>query len=212
MQRLGIFGTSGFARETADIAYELGYDPFYIARDVAERDAWSFDGEVILESSLDTMAAGAIFAIGIGDNAVRQKVAQRYGGKLTFPTLIHPKASFGHGQRERVLAAPGVLVCAGVRMTNNIRLGDFGIFNLNATVGHDVDIAAFVNVSPGANISGNVSIGERCWIGTGAMVNQGAGETKLVIGHDTTIGSGSVVVRDCDPQAVYVGIPAKRIK
>jgi sugar O-acyltransferase (sialic acid O-acetyltransferase NeuD family) len=212
MQRLGIFGTSGFAREVADIAHELGYAPFFIARDTLERDAWRFEEEVVLESNLKAVASQAAFAIGIGDNDIRQKVAQRYARKLDFPTLIHPTASFGYGQRARVVAAQGVLVCAGVRLTNHISLGDFGIFNLNATVGHDVDIAAFVNISPGANISGNVSIGERCWIGTGAMINQGVGDTKLAIGHDTTIGSGSVVVRDCDPQAIYVGIPAKRIK
>lgn len=40
MSRLGIFGTSGFAREVADIAYELDYAPFFIARDEGELNAW----------------------------------------------------------------------------------------------------------------------------------------------------------------------------
>ena len=212
MRRLGIFGTSGFARDVADVAHDLGYMPFFIARDAAERDAWRYADDVILESCIDSVASEAVFAIGIGDNDVREKIARRHSGKLKFVTLIHPSASFGRGQRALVEAAQGIVVCAGVRFANNISPGDFGIFNLNATVGHDVEIGGFVNVSPGANISGNVSLGERCWIGTGAMINQGTPEIPLVIGDGTVIGSGSVVVRDCVPHAVYVGAPARRIK
>jgi acetyltransferase-like isoleucine patch superfamily enzyme len=83
---------------------------------------------------------------------------------------------------------------------------------LNATVGHDVTIEDFVNIAPGAHISGNVWIKQGCWIGTGAVINQGANEKKLSIGAQTTIGSGSVVIKDCDEHAVYVGSPARRIK
>jgi len=211
MKLLGIFGTSGFAREVNDVANELGYRTVYIGRDQAELDAWSSPGDVMLES--DVGRHGDMrYAIGIGENAVRQKVAQRFGDELGFVSLIHPSASFGKGQYGAISAIKGVIVCAGVRFTNNIRVGNFTVFNLNATIGHDVVIDDFVNVAPGANISGNVHIGTRCWVGTGAAVNQGTGGAKLVIGADTMIGSGSVVVKDCEPNAVYVGIPAKRIK
>ena len=212
---LGIFGTSGFAREVDDIACALGWHTVFIARDAAEREAWQGPGEVLLECDLAATAAttaGWQFTIGIGDNAARQKVAQRHASQLDFINLLHPSASFGRGQQALIEARRGVIVCAGVRFTNNIQVGDFSIFNLNVTVGHDVTVDDFVNVSPGANISGNVHIGSRCWVGTGAALNQGTPEAKLQIGADTMIGSGSVVVRDCAPSAVYVGIPAKRIK
>lgn len=212
MKTLGIFGTSGFAREVDDIAFALGWHTVFIARDATERDTWSGPGDVLLDSELGT-STGWQFTIGIGDNLVRQKVAQRYAQQLDFINLLHPSASFGRGQQALMEARRGVIVCAGVRFTNNIRVGNFSIFNLNVTVGHDVIVDDFVNISPGANISGNVHIGARCWVGTGSALNQGSSpETKLQIGADTVIGSGSVVVRDCDPAAVYVGIPAKRIK
>lgn len=211
MKRLGIFGTSGFAREVGDVANELGYQPIYIARDQTEQDAWTFPGDVILESRVnDYRDIG--FAIGIGENVIRQKIAQRFAGQLSFVNLIHPSATFGQNQRRSIEAKQGIIVCAGVRFTNNIQVGDFGIFNLNATIGHDVIVDDFVNLAPGAHISGNVHIGARCWIGTGAAINQGNGATKLHIGEDTVIGSGSVVVKACEPNSVYVGIPAKRIK
>lgn len=211
MKLLGIFGTSGFAREVNDIANELGYRTVYIGQDQAEIDTWTSPGDVMLERDAGRHA-DMLFAIGIGENAVRQKVAQRFGEKLHFVNLIHPSASFGKGQLDAIGSRKGVIVCAGVRFTNNILVGDFTIFNLNATIGHDAIVDDYVNVSPGANISGNVHIGTRCWVGTGAAVNQGTGGSKLVIGADTVIGSGSVVVKDCEPNAVYVGIPAKRIR
>lgn len=210
MKRMGIFGTSGFAREVADVAEANDYAPLFIARSAEERDAWGFDREIILESELSNFSDIG-FALGIGENAARQRVAERHG-TLRFVSLMHPSASFGRGQREAIAAQTGVVVCAGVRFTNNIRVGRFSIFNLNVTVGHDVEVGAFVNVSPGANVSGNVAIGAHCWIGTGAAVNQGSTSRKLTIGEGTVIGAGSVVVKDCDAESVYVGVPARKVK
>jgi len=211
MNKLGIFGTSGFAREVSDIAHDLGYEPVFIARDEDELKSWSFSGQVILESEIHQIA-DAVFVIAIGENVIREKVAKRYDSTLKFINLVHPSASFGRGQREQLESRKGVVVCAGVRLTNNIQVGDFTVFNLNATVGHDVIVDSFVNMAPGAHISGNVHIEERCWVGTGAVINQGANDQKLVIGKGTVIGSGAVVIKDCDRDAVYVGAPAKRIK
>lgn len=211
MKKIGVFGTSGFAREVGDIVFDLGYEPIYIARDQGEADAWIFTGEVILERDLRQLGE-ADFAIGIGDNKVRRMVFERYSNQLRFANLIHPSATFGAFQRQTFADRKGVIVCAGVRFTNNIHIGNFTIFNLNVTVGHDVICEDFVNVSPGANISGNVHVEAGCLIGTGAVINQGDMGTKLRIGTNTTIGSGSVVVTHCDNDSVYVGIPAKRIK
>jgi len=211
MKDLGIFGTAGHARELGDIACDLGYRVIYVARDQSELDAWSFPGEVMLESDLGRRSNMA-YAIGIGENAIRQKVARRFADNLRFANLIHPSATFGQRQRDAIEIRQGIVVCAGVRFTNNIQVGDFAIFNRNATIGHDVIVEDFVHVAPGACISGNVHLARGCWIGAGAVVNQGSAAAKLMIGADTVIGSGSVVVNPCEQNAVYVGIPAKRIK
>lgn len=211
MSRIGIFGTSGMAREAGDIAWELGLEPVYVARDQAEMDACTCTGQVVLESDVDNYRDIG-YVIGIGDNSIRMHIAQRYSGRLRFTNLIHPSASFGKGQRELLEVKQGVIVCAGVRFTNNIQVGDFCIFNLNSTISHDVVIDECVYVAPGAHITGNVHIETRAWIGTGVAINQGTENLKRRIGVDTTIGSGAVVVRDCAPNAIYIGIPARRIK
>jgi sugar O-acyltransferase (sialic acid O-acetyltransferase NeuD family) len=209
---LGIFGTSGFARETRDIAAELGYRCVFIAASEADTAALAAGDDVILEAELDRHAAGMRFSIGIGENRIREKIAVRHAAALEFVNLVHPSASFGWGHAGVVHAARGVIVCAGVRFTNSIQVGNFSIFNLNATIGHDTEIGDFVNVSPGANVSGNVRIGKGCWIGTGSAINQGQPGAPLVIGEGTVVGSGAVVNKACDPGAVYAGVPARRIR
>ena len=208
---LGIFGDSGFAREVADIGYELGYQPIYVLQNEAQLPE-ALDTEYVLyEGELDEWSE-IDFAIGIGNNSLREKVVSRYGQRLHFINLIHPTVSMGQLQINRIQPRRGIILCSGVRLTNNIEIGNFSILNLNSTVGHDTIIGEFVNVSPGANISGNVLIEKDCLIGTGAAINQGTPEKKLRIGQNTTIGSGAVVVKDCDENAVYVGSPARRIK
>jgi sugar O-acyltransferase (sialic acid O-acetyltransferase NeuD family) len=211
VKRVGIFGTSGMAREAGDVASDLGYTPLYVARDQAELNAWQYPAEAILES--DVLRYQAIpFVIGIGENNIREKVANRYRDQLSFCNLIHTSATFGYLQRQAIECHLGIIVCAGVRFTNSIQVGDFCIFNQNATIAHDVVIGDFVHIAPGSTISGNVDIGANCWIGAGALLNQGTPENKLRIGSHTTIGSGAVVIRSCESNAVYVGVPAQKIK
>ena len=211
MKAIGIFGSSGFAREVEDVAHELGWRAIFVARDAAEMAACSPGDEVMLES--DALRCKDMpFAIGIADPAIRQELSQRLRGDLTFINLIHPAATFGKHQRKAVESRTGVVVAAGARFMNRILVGDFTVFDLNVTVGHDAVVEDFVHIAPGANVSGNVHIGTRCWIGTGAAINQGRDGRMLTIGADTVIGSGAVVVKDCEPSSVYAGCPARKIK
>ena len=67
-------------------------------------------------------------------------------------------------------------------------------------MGHDdCQIGNFV-LSPGANISGNVTIGDKAYIGTGAVIREG-----INIGSDSIVGARAVVVKDVAPGTVVVG-------
>ena len=209
MMKVGIFGTSGFARETADVALEIGYSPILIARNRAEIASWMHPYKVITEHDI-VKESGMKYSIGIGDNAIREKIVRQFGGVLEFINLIHPSATFGCKQREKLDCQRGIIVCAGVRMTNNITIGDFAIINLNATIGHDVIIEDYVNISPGASISGNVHLESGCLIGTGASLIQGTNHEKLKVGISTTVGAGSLVSKSCLSNSVYYGVPARK--
>lgn len=208
---IGIFGTSGMAREAGDIAFACGLEPVYVARDEQELQVWNFPHKVVLERDV-LLYTSIPFVIGVGIGEIRKAIFERFKGKLKFSNLIHPTATFGYQQREVVGQAEGIIIAAGVRLTSNITLGDFCILNQNVTVAHDCVIDDYVHIAPGANVSGNVHLESGCWIGAGAVINQGADVEKLVIGRDTLIGSGAVVTKSCESGAVYAGIPAKRIK
>ena len=209
--KVGIFGTSGMAREAGDIAWSCGLEPFFVARDKSELDQWCGVGEAVLESEVGSFSQHP-FVIGVGDNAIRKRIAERFAGHLQFSNLIHPSATFGRSQREAVNTAKGVIIAAGVRLTSNIQLGDFVLLNQNATIAHDCIIDSYAHVAPGANVSGSVHLEEGVWVGAGAVINQGNDSAKLTIGQNTLVGSGAVVIADCAPDAVYAGVPAKRLK
>lgn len=211
MNRIGIFGTAGMAREAGDIAGALGLEPVYIARDEAELRAWCFPSKVILEQDVD-QHIDMQFVIGIGENHIRRAIVERFKDSLSFTNLIHPSATFGCGQRSVLEHCKGTIVAAGARFTSGIAVGDFCIFNQNTTIAHDCRVESYVHVAPGANLSGNVHLKQGCWVGAGAVINQGSNTEKRVVGENTTVGSGAVVIRDCEAHAVYAGVPAKRIK
>lgn len=209
--RIGIFGTSGMAREAGDIAEALGFEPMYVARDEVELRAWSFPEQIVLEQNVAQLS-NISYVIGIGESNIRKSIAERFVGRLSFTNLIHPSATFGSGQREVLEKCLGVIVAAGARFTSGISVGDFSIFNQNVTIAHDCIVGAYVHVAPGANVSGNVNLKDGCWVGAGAVINQGTFSKKLEVGVNTMVGAGAVVIEKCDPDAVYVGVPAKRIK
>ena len=53
--------------------------------------------------------------------------------------------------------------------------------------------------------AGEVVIGSDCWIGASAVI-------MANVGDQSTIGAGSVVVKDIPARVIAVGVPAKPIK
>jgi sugar O-acyltransferase (sialic acid O-acetyltransferase NeuD family) len=208
---VGIFGASGMAREAGDIAHALNIKPLYVVKDGDVLPYFIGKEKVIAESDVFSHAE-IPYVIGIADGGIRCSLARRFKDSLEFTNLVHPTVTFGYKQRQLVDAREGTIIAAGVRFTSGISLGNFSIFNQNATIAHDCDVGDFVHVAPAANISGNVRLRNFSWIGAGAVVNQGSSLKKLEVGENTVVGSGAVVVRDCEANAVYVGVPARRIR
>jgi len=52
-----------------------------------------------------------------------------------------------------------------------------------------------------------VTIGDGCWIGARATILPG-----VTIGGGAVIAAGAVVAEDCEPDALYAGVPARHIR
>ncbi|WP_322544620.1 DapH/DapD/GlmU-related protein [Rhodococcoides fascians] len=59
----------------------------------------------------------------------------------------------------------------------------------------------------GRGVSSAVTIGRGVWIGAGSTICPGVN-----IGDGVVIGAGSLVLRDCEPDSLYVGRPANLVR
>ncbi len=143
----------------------------------------------------------AHFVIGIGNAAVRRKIAGLLAG-VRWYTAIHPAAVIG----ENVQIGEGTVVMANAVVNPGARVGDHCILNTGSIVEHDNIIENYVHISVGAKLAGTVTIGENTWVGIGAVVSN-----NLMVCADCMIGAGAVVVKNIRESGTYVGVPAKKI-
>lgn len=204
---LVVIGGGGFGREILDVADALGDEGpevLGVVDDDPAVEGLLRNRSVAYLGRIDEVSlVDCSYSIGVGDPSTRKAIAHRADQKgWRAATLIHPSATLGWG----VSVGQGSVITAGVRITNNIAIGEHVHLNLNSTVGHDARISHYVTVYPGVNISGSVSLEEGVSLGTGSSVIQG-----LSIGPYAVVGAGAVVVRSLEGGKTYVGAPAKPI-
>ena len=59
----------------------------------------------------------------------------------------------------------------------------------------------------GENIAKSITVNKGCWIGARVTILPG-----VTIGEGCIIAAGSVVSEDCEPNSLYAGVPAKKVK
>lgn len=212
MSKIAIFGCSGFALEVADICHALGYESILLLSNSTDSLFEINNLPIRPESDVNELSEnGYKFAIGIGDSLIRQKISDKHKG-LQFPNLIHPSTIFGLNQRTSLDLVQGNIITAGVIFTNSIKLGNFGVYNLKTSVGHDCIIDDFVSIMPNVTVSGNVHIYEGVFIGTSATILQGTNDKKLTIGFFAKVGGGSLVTKSVEGGITVFGVPAKPLR
>ena len=96
-----------------------------------------------------------------------------------------------------------------MNLTSNIIIGQCFQANIYSYVAHDCKIGDFVTFAPGVMCNGNVHVGDRAYIGTGAVIKQGTPEKPLIIGADAIVGMGAVVTKNVPDGVTVVGNPAR---
>lgn len=207
-----VVGAGGFGREVLDVIDSINVvHRKYRLRGVVDDNPSQTNLELLehrkiaylgaTEDLLSSKADPCAYVVGIGGGTPRRILADKFDSAgFMATTLVHPSATMGYD----VEVGRGSVICAGVRLTTNIRLGQHVHLNLNVTVGHDTVIGDFVSANPLASISGDCVIEDGVQIGVSGVVLNG-----LTVGSNSVVGGSACVVRDVPPDVVVKGVPAK---
>lgn len=202
--KIVVIGTGGLGRETMEVVKRTRSDILGFIDDNELTHGTIVNGYPVLGGVEWFSRSTAQAVIGIGDNYSRRRVAiKAFQHGAFFTKAIHPQSTVG----DSVRVGSGTVITSGNTVTCNIVLGKHNFLNLNATVGHDSVFEDYVNLCPGAHISGNCHLKEGCHIFTGAVILPG-----VTVGKWADVGAGAVVTKDVPDYAVVVGMPAKVIK
>lgn len=206
---VGIVGAGGFGREVLPLArLALPKAKLCFVETTPSEARHSNGVPVVDEETFLRYPGDKSFAIAIADSEARRSIADRFIAKGVSPTsLLAPSAA----SYENNVIGEGALICANVVITSDVTIGRFFHANIGSYVAHDCVIGDFVTFAPMVCCNGNVQIGDGAYIGTGAMLRQGATGEPLRIGSGATIGMGAVVTRDVPVGETWVGVPARKL-
>lgn len=195
-----IVGAGGHAKVIADIIIKSGDTIKGFLDDNTAKHSLVLGYHVLgnIESIRD-FDNSVCFVLGIGDNYIRQSMAEQFDVK--WHTAIHPSAVIA----DDVQIKEGSVVMASCVINASAKIGRHCIVNSASVVEHDSFIEDFVHISPNVSLGGTVKVGEFTHIGIGSTVIN-----NIAIASECTIGAGAVVVSDITEKGVYVGVPAKR--
>lgn len=143
-------------------------------------------------------------AICIGSPVLRKKLSKTYmkNPYIKFPNLILGNTKICNDVRMGM----GCIISMDVRVSTNVKIGNFVFMNTASMVCHDGHIGDYVTLGPDVKLAGSVKIGECSNIGIGAKVIQG-----LTVGKNVTAGAGCVIVKNIADDCMVAGIPAQRL-
>jgi len=123
---------------------------------------------------------------------------------ISFPNIIAPNVNIF--DKQAFAMGKGNLIFLGCRLSSDVNIGDFNLFNGAVSLGHDVKLGNYNVLGPSTRISGDCRVGGENFFGVNSVVLQG-----LTIGNKTRIGAGSIVIRNTKNGFLYYGNPAKKV-
>ena len=126
-------------------------------------------------------------AIGYLNYHVREKLYNRFKGIVPFANIIsptayvHPTATLGEG----------IQLSDGVYIGHHAIVEDNVLITLQSIVNHGCIVKKHTFFSTRVTTAGNVTIGERCFVGVGATISDG-----ITICDDVWLSPGSIVIKN----------------
>ena len=212
----GIYGASGFGREVMPLARRMlegqqvpgSYELLFV--DDGDEAGSKINGieTVTYRRFVELRANTRNICIAIANAAVREEISTRCQRDGVLPYSVFAGSAVFLDSNE---IGPGSIFCSFSQVTSNARIGSHFHANIYSYVAHDCIVGNFVTLAPGAKINGNVVLEDGAYIGTGAIIKQGAPGNPIIVGKGATVGMGAVVTRSVGAGVTVVGNPAKPI-
>lgn len=140
--------------------------------------------------------------IAIANPKAKKKIYERLSNNqfLLFPNVVHSSSNLN----PTVDMGIGNIISDHVSFSSNISVGSFTLIHFNSSIGHDVVIEDFSTIFPGVNLSGFCEVKTQCQIGTNVSVLP-----QTTIGERAFVGAGAMVNRNVPAESTAFGIPAK---
>lgn len=199
--KVWLYGASGHGRVIIEILKDLNYTIKGVFDDGDNLHSSLLKIPILGKFAQNEWSTSDKLIISIGDNLIRKKISKRIN--VEFTKAIHPSAIIS----SSVVINVGTVVMAGAIVNSCTKIGEHCIINTNSSIDHDCLIGNFVHISPGAVLTGGVTIGEGAHIGAGAIIIPG-----IKIGKWVTVGAGAVIIKDIPDYTTVVGNPGKIIK
>jgi sugar O-acyltransferase (sialic acid O-acetyltransferase NeuD family) len=206
---VGIYGASGFGREVLPLVREQlkGASVEYVFVDDGDVPP-VLNGYPVLcyDEFLSREAGEKKMVFAIANSVIREKLAEKCAkdGIRTLTVKANNTVIL-----DEVEMGEGAILCHFTQLTSNICIGKYFHANIYSYVAHDCVIGDYVTFAPSVRCNGNIVIEDHAYIGTGAVIKQGAPEKPLIIGKGAVVGMGAVVTKDVPPGVTVVGNPAK---
>lgn len=201
--KLAIYGAGGLGKEVYELvkqinAIESRWSGFCFIDDI--HPGRELKGHPVVTLN-DLSADEYEVAVGVGEPAVRQMMAQKArNAGFRLATLIHPLARIS----DDVTFGEGCIVCDRAYVSCDCTIGNNVYLQPNCNVGHDCVIGDDSVISAYANLGGTCQIGTRVYIGLNAAIRE-----TTTIGEDTIISMGAIVFNDIGPSVIALGNPAR---
>ena len=147
-------------------------------------------------------ARGVKYAfVAVGDNALREKLGAMVSAMgFELPNAISPHAVIS----PSAVLGRGIAVMAGVVINAETRIDDLVIANTNCSIDHDCTIGRAAHIAPGCALAGNVTVGDRSFLGVGVCVIP-----EIEIGADVVLGRRQRRRARHSDRCQAIGVPAR---
>jgi len=209
MKNLIIIGARGFGREVFDLAKQCeGFSKDYTIKGFLDdkKDALDkFANYPPILSSVEsyTIKKEDVFICALGDVKWKEKyvdIILQKGG--SFINLIHPTAIIN----SNCILGKGLIILSRVNISNDCHLDDFISIQPFSAIGHDVRIGSYCHLNAYSFMGGYSILESKVTLHTKATILP-----NKKVGHGSTVGAMSLVIKNVKPNVTVFGSPAKKL-